>query len=329
MTRPFSRTLYLLGAAPGRRRAAVRGAGHGPGTASSGGASRAGHAVPGCDARVHRRTLRRRRHAHREARSEGSQRRGAARTRGDCPRAVQRRGNLAAGRRRRVRRRARPPSSSASCSRCSAARRRDDAVARGRAGRHVADRRRSRPGGPRAAGARSIPGSQRRVPRRRGAGAGQRRHPDRLGRSVPREIQQGRSGQVVPGGPRNRSALGSRARRRRARARRRQPAAGRIPRQARSRDQPVLGGRPRLSREPGDRRRAPRRGARAADEGARDQSVQPRRAQHARGAGLRRGQDRRNSRPRWRRCWPSRRIAARCTASPASWSRTTTASRRR
>ena len=71
-----------------------------------------------------------------------------------------------------------------------------------------------------------------------GRRARERGHPDRVGRPVPGEIQQGRSAEVLPGGARRSipdlapALLGARAR-----ARRRKPAAGRDARQARARDQ--------------------------------------------------------------------------------------------
>ncbi len=165
-----------------------------------------------------------------------------------------------------------------------------DALARGRAGRLVARRGRARARGTGAAGPRTVPGSQRGIPGRGRPRARERGHPDGVGRPVPGEIQQGRSGQVLPGGARNRSALRAGAPRRRARARRRKPAAGRDARQARDGNQSELGRRTRLPRQSGDRRREARRGARAADQGAGHQPVEPRRSRHAGGAGVRRGQ---------------------------------------
>ena len=333
MPRPFSRPLYLSALLLAVGAPALCGAGHGAGTASSGGASRSSHAVPGCDARVHRRTLRRRRHAHREARSEGSQRRGAPRPRDDRPRAVQRRGNLAAGRPRRVRRRARRPSSSASCSRCSVAPRRrprcrvwprwpttsQNAVELARAG-------------PRAAGARSVPGSQRRVSRR---DAGWRRTtpPSRRRGAIcsSRNTTTPKRSSRTSACPRARSALGAGAARRRARARRRQPAAGRRARSsALLRDQPVLGGRAHLPGEPGrsTSSTAPRR----ASCWRRRSPINPSSLDaHSALAALAFVEDKHAGvRGRSRQgAGDLRRRTARSTAPPASCSRTTTGSRKR
>ena len=182
---------------------------------------------------------------------------------------------------------------------------------------------------PRAARARTIPGGERRLPRRRVRCAPRSGDPHGVGRAVPREVQQARGAEVVSDGAQARSALGAGAPRLGAHARRRESAAGDRAREDGARDQPVGRRRPRVPRRRGGRRRPPRRGAQVAAEGARRQSVEPRGARAARRARLRRGQDRR-VRGRGRQGARHRaRTTARCTASPASWRRTTTASTKR
>ena len=64
-------------------------------------------------------------------------------------------------------------------------------------------------GRPGAADARSLPGGERRVSRRGCRGAARSGHQTRLGRDVPRDVQQSRSAEVVPGGAEGRSDVGA------------------------------------------------------------------------------------------------------------------------
>ena len=103
--------------------------------------------------------------------------------------------------------------------------------------------------------------AERRLSRCGGTRAARRRHPDRLGRSVPREVQARRSAEVVSGCAEGGSAIRAGAARRRPRARRRESAGGDQAREAGAGNQPVGRRRPRVHRR-GSRRRGQRDEAR-------------------------------------------------------------------
>ena len=114
---------------------------------------------------------------------------------------------------------------------------------------------------------------------RRGAAPNDAGHQDRVGRAVPREIQQGRSAEVVSDGAAGRLRSG----RRRSSARRaRSPTTIRRRRSTLAKQaleiNPVVRRRARLPRRRGGRLEQARRGARGAGEGAGRQPVEPRRA---------------------------------------------------
>ena len=152
-----------------------------------------------------------------------------------------------------------------------------------------------------------------------------------MGRAVPREVQQRRGAEIVPDGARRPIRAG----RRRCSAPRARssddnpPQAVALAKQAleinpSSVDAHVfLAERGRPTPDTHDEARE------ALREGARRQPVEPRGARAARRARLRRGQAAGVRGRGRRRRWRSRRATARCTASPASWPRTTTASTKR
>ena len=308
---------FVLGVtAAGRRRVAAQTA------------RRSSDAAPAGDPRADRGPLRRGRGARRQrldphdpiaAALEGA--------RADRARPLRRSRSRAAARSRRVRRRARRRSSSA-CSADARTRRRQGAFCNKVAAQRDRIRSSRGAGAPRA---RRVPGGERRLPRRGGQRAQATPRQHRVGRAVPREVQQRRSAEIVSDRAAGRSASG----RRRCSAPRGPSPTTTRRRRSRSRSRRSRSTRPsvdalRVSR-------AARRPTPDHHDDAREalqkalavNPVEPRRALALGGARLRRGQAGASSTPKSPRRWRSRRTTARSTASPASWRRTTTASTRR